>query len=92
MSLPPDDENPEEIKGLFTDLSKELESAGFIDQSIRNDLLSGIEDSLRALFGDIDKEPQVTVVDGGRTKEMPPTEKKKPDLRVASFDGLQEEQ
>ena len=48
MSLPPDDENPEEIKGLFTDLSKELESAGFIDQSIRNDLLSGLEDSLRA--------------------------------------------
>jgi len=89
MSLPPDDENPEELKGLFTDLSKELENAGFIDHSIRDELLSGIQDSLRSLFGEIEHEPQVTVVDGGRTHETPPSDKKKPDLRVAHFEESQ---
>jgi hypothetical protein len=93
MSRPPDDENPGDIKGLFGELSQELEDAGFVDNDIRDELIVGIQDSLRALFGDLmdHDPPNVTVVEGGRDEDSPPSDSPPPVLKVAASSTSEEE-
>lgn len=88
MSLPPDDDNPDTIQGLVNELSKELESAGFVDDDVQEELMVGIQDSLRAIFGEVfeSEPPNVTVVEGGRTEDAPINNRPQPDLKVASFE------
>ena len=84
MSEPPkDDKTP--MKDMLSEISKGLEDAGFLEDDIKSDLLDGIQDSLRALFGDVFQveEPQVHVVEGGRDPDAPPTEGIRPKLKVA---------
>ena len=94
MSLPPDNDNPDTIQGLVHELSKELESAGFVDDNVQEELMLGIQDSLRAIFGDVfePEVPTVTVVEGGRSDEDPIEDRRQPDLKVASFDDNQEDE
>lgn len=88
MSVPPDDENPENIHGLVDELSKELESAGFVNEDVQEELMQGIQDSLRAIFGQVfePEPPNVTVVEGGRTDDEPASSAPRPKLKVASFE------
>ena len=93
MSVPPDDENPESIHGLVNELSKELEAAGFVDEDVQEELMQGIQDSLRAMFGEVFEvePPNVTVVEGGRRMDEPVTTGAPPELKVASFESEQVE-
>lgn len=92
MSLPPDNDNPDTIQGLVNELSKELESAGFVDDNVQEELMHGIQDSLRAIFGEVfePEPPAVTVVEGGRTDDEPAPDRPQPQLRVASFEDVEE--
>jgi hypothetical protein len=94
MSLPPDDKNPNDIKGLLGELSQELEEAGFVEHGVRDELLVGIQDSLRALFGDMmeHEAPNVTVVEGGRDVGAPPSDAPRPELRVADYSSEPKEE
>ena len=93
MSEPPKDDNPP-MKDMISEISKGLEEAGFLEDDIKSDLLDGIQDSLRALFGDVfqTEEPQVHVVEGGRDPDAPPTEGARPNLKVADAVDFAEEE
>ena len=74
---------------FYADRSLDFEDSDFDDDEVKDDLISGVQDSLRALFSmgisemDPHQKPSVTVVEGGRSADQPPTEKAPPKLRVA---------
>ena len=91
---PPDDEDPifetifEQVKNAFSETN-----VGPFDAT-NEDVLSGIRDSLKNLLHVTRPtvEPHVTVVEGGRSMNTPPTEGEKPNLFVAeSTDDLEED-
>lgn len=94
MSLPPDDENSIFITNLFGELSKELESSGFVDDDVRDELLHGIQESLQALLGDVFEgdTPNVRLVEGGKTEDTPLSDHPKPILKVADQKDYEEDQ
>lgn len=83
---PPDDEDLilqallEQVQNAFSENDSSDD-----EDNVQQGLMVGVCDSLRALMGISDfNEPKVTVVDGGRSPDEPPTERERPSLRVAS--------
>jgi len=90
---PPDDEDPifetifEQVKNAFSE-----SEAGQFDTD-NEDVLAGIRDSLRNLLNVTrpNLEPRVTVVEGGRSRNSPPTDRERPNLFVAeSVDDIED--
>lgn len=92
MSEPPKDDGTP-LTHIISEISKGLDEASFVEDDIRGDLLEGIQDSLRALFGTafVHAEPNVQVVEGGRSDDSPPTPGLRPTLKVAERDDYIED-
>jgi hypothetical protein len=87
---PPDDEDP--ILRSILDQVQDAFSEGDAgpDDELQQSLLVGVRDTLRALLGGEAGEPSVTVVDGGRPDNAPPSKSGRPDLRVAGQEDAEE--
>ena len=92
MSEPPKDDGTP-LTSIISEISKGLDESSFVEDDIKGDLLEGIQDSLRALFGTgfVQAEPNVQVVEGGRSDDSPPTPGQRPTLKVAEQEDYIEE-
>ncbi len=80
---PPDDTHGGDalIGDLLQQVSDALDEAELKDGAVRQALLDGVRDAFTSISGD---GPTVTVVDGGRMADTPPTSGERPELRIAT--------